>query len=110
MVYPFAEATNPVSQCYLVGIFIVIRDGSHAHEPLMSYGTVGWNTMSHSKMHIACSHKLSFRVGLLNLFGCSKQTLDDQILCVVVSSSPRAKLRKETAMLEECQCLVVSIN
>ncbi len=73
--YTSAKTTNPVSQCNLVGFFVVVRDGRHAHEPFMS-NRPDWSQPSlHGKVHIARPDQFSLPASFPAIFRRTTQPL-----------------------------------
>lgn len=107
--YTLSEGSEPVTQCQLVGVLVVVRDGRNGHVPFVRHSANRGLIVFHSKVHIASSSQDTSPALLLSFLRRTAQSLHDQVLGVVVTTTARAKLRERTAILQQSAALAVCL-
>lgn len=107
--YSFTEASEPVSQCYLIGVLVVISDSSNRHVPLVGNSANRIHVILHRKVDVTRPRKDSLPALLPALFRSRAKSLHDQVLSVIVPSTSRTKLRENTAVFKQCTSFPVRL-
>ncbi len=111
----FAKAPYPVSQCRLVGMLVIVGDGRDAHEPFVCDGADGRDPILHREMDVAGAAEFSFPPLSLAIGRCALETLDDEVLGVIVPPSPGTEFGEDACVLQQlatldvCPVLLISI-